>query len=154
MKSKYNVSAEGEISRYLGISVTTGDGPWKLDQSREIEEFLRENKMETSKPIDRPGDPVIRHEEMLNGPSVNQPHYRSVIGRLLWFAIATRPDILYAVNVVAQFQQNPTSQAWTAVKRIMRYLNKTKAIRITIDSKNADLMIFCDTNHGDTVLGD
>ena len=110
--------------------------------------------METSKPIDRPGDPAIRHEEMLNGPSVNQPHYRSVIGGLLWFAIATRPDILYAVNMVAQFQQNPTSRAWTAVKRIMRYLNTTKAIGITIDPKNADLVIFCDANHGDAALGD
>ena len=56
--------------------------------------------------------------------------------------------------MVAQFQQNLTSRAWTAVKRIMRYLNTTKAIGITIDPKNADLVIFYDANHGDTALGD
>ena len=154
LKSKYNVSAEGEISRYLGVSVTTGDGPWKLDQTHEIEEFLKENQMNMSKPIDRPGDPSIRHEEMMNGQVVNQPHYRSVIGGLLWFAIATRPDILYAVNVVAQFQQNPTSKAWTAVKRIMRYLNTTKTIGIEIDPQDISLTVYCDANHGDPALGD
>jgi hypothetical protein len=33
------------------------------------------------------------------GPKLNQPKYRSVIGGLLWFAIATRPDILYAATM-------------------------------------------------------
>jgi len=154
LKSKYSVSAEGEISRYLGVSVTTGNGPWRLDQTRDIEDFLRDHQMDTSKPIDRPGDPTIRHEEMIEGHTVNQPHYHSVIGGLLWFAIATRPDILYAVNIVTQFQQNPTSKAWRAVKRIMRYLNKMKTIGITIDPKDIYLTIYCDANHGDAALGD
>lgn len=110
--------------------------------------------METAKKIDRPGDPSIRHEEMLEGPTVNQAQYRSTIGGLLWFAIATRPDILYAVNIVAQFQQKPTTRAWTAVKRIIRYLNTTKTIGITIDPKNVDLTIYSDANHGDAALGD
>jgi hypothetical protein len=154
LKSKYNVSSEGDIARYLGVSVTTGKGKWRLDQTREIEAFIKEHQMETAKKIDRPGDPTIRHDEMLEGPTVNQAQYRSTVGGLLWFAIATRPDILYAVNIVAQFQQKPTTRAWTAVKRIIRYLNTTKSIGITIDPKNIDLTIFSDANHGDAALGD
>src|SRR6185312_6380860 len=46
------------------------------------------------------------------------------------------------------------SRAWTAVKRIMMYLNTTKTIGIEIDPKNIDLTIFCDANHGDAALGD
>ncbi len=75
----------------------------------EIEEFLIENGMEVVNPTDRPGDPSLKFEEVTMGPKLNQPKYRSVIGGLLWFAIATRPDILYAVNIVAQFQQWPTT---------------------------------------------
>ena len=109
LKEKYNVSAEGKINRYLSISVRTGDGPWKLDQMCKIEEFLTKNGMDVANPTDRPGDPSLKFEEAIKGPKLNQPKYRSVIGGLLWFAIATRPDILYVVNIIAQFQQSPTT---------------------------------------------
>src|SRR6185312_4739216 len=154
LKSKYNVSAEGDIKRYLGINVTTGRGPWKLDQSREIEEFLHEYGMDTAKPVDRPGDAALKYDEVIEGPKVNQPQYRSIIGGLLWFAIATRPDILYAVNIVAQFQQAPTTRAWTAVKRIMKYLKGSMNIGVTIDPKNDEIDIYSDANHGDISLDD
>jgi hypothetical protein len=88
----------------------------------EIEEFLTENGMDAANLTDRPGDPSLKFKEATTGPKLNQPKYRSVIGGLLWFAIATRPDILYVVNIIAQFQQWLTTQAWTAVKHIMRYL--------------------------------
>ena len=38
----------------------------------------------------------------------------------------TRPDIAYAVSNVAQFSVKPNKQHWTAVKRILRYLQGTK----------------------------
>ena len=109
LKRKFNVSAEGNVKRYLGINVTTRDGPWKLDQTDDIQNFLVEQGMDRSKKIDQPGDPDLRHEITMEGPIMNQPLYRSAIGGLLWFVITMRPDILYAVNVVAQFQQHPTS---------------------------------------------
>ena len=89
LKSKYSVSAVGEIKQYLRVMVTIGNGPWGLCQSHKIEEFLKEHKMEMSKPSDRPGDPSIKYEEMKDSPWENQPHYRSIIGGLLWFTIAT-----------------------------------------------------------------
>ena len=105
-----------------------------------------------AKPVERPGDMTITFEEATEGPKVNQSAYQSVIGGLLWFAIATRPDIMYAVNIVAQFQQSPTMRAWTAVKRIMRYLRSTSNLGILIDPKNRDIEIYSDANHGDPAL--
>ncbi len=105
-------------------------------------------------PTDRPGDPSLKFEEATTGPKLNQPKYRPVIGGLLWFAIATRPDILYVVNIVAQFQQWPTTRAWTAVKRIMRYLKVNPHIGVTIDPKNDELDVFSNASHGDHALED
>ena len=59
LKRKFNVSAEGNVKRYLGINVTTGDRPWKLDQTDDIQNFLVEQGMDQSKKIDRPGDPNL-----------------------------------------------------------------------------------------------
>jgi hypothetical protein len=154
LKRKYSVSAEGNIKRYLGINVTTGSGPWKLDQSTDIQNFIRLHQLQGAKKADRPGDPDLRHADALIGPSVNQAGYRSLIGGLLWYAIATRPDILYSVSVVAQFQQHPTTRAWTAAKRIVRYLLATCDIGVTIDPTGTTLTLHSDANHGDAALGD
>jgi hypothetical protein len=35
--------------------------------------------------------------------------YREVVGSLMWTAIGTRPDIAFAVGVVSQFLDDPTS---------------------------------------------
>ena len=59
LKRKFNVLAEGNVKRYLGINVTTGNGPWKLDQMENIQNFLMEQGMDRSKKIDRPGDPDL-----------------------------------------------------------------------------------------------
>ena len=87
LKSKYSVSSVGEIKRYLGVTVTIGNGPWRLGQSHKIEEFLKEHKIKMSKSSDRPGDPSIKYEEMKDGPQVSQPHYQLIVRGLLWFVI-------------------------------------------------------------------
>ena len=49
----------------------------------------------------------------------------SAIGSLLWIARMTRPDIFFAVIVLASFTTNFTPMHVIAVKRIMRYLKGT-----------------------------
>ena len=61
LKRKYSVSAEGDIQRYLGINVTTRLGPWKLDQSSDIHEFIQMHLLEGAKKSNRPGDPMSRN---------------------------------------------------------------------------------------------
>ena len=51
--------------------------------------------------------------------------YQSAVGSLLYLSTRTRPDITFAVNNIARFSSNPTTQHWTAVKRIFRYLKGT-----------------------------
>ena len=53
----------------------------------------------------------------------DQEIYQSAVGSLLYLSTRTRPDISYAVSSVVRFTSKPTTQHWTAVKRIFRYLN-------------------------------
>ncbi|XP_026383830.1 uncharacterized protein LOC113279352 [Papaver somniferum] len=50
--------------------------------------------------------------------------YRSVVGALL-YATIIRPDVAFAVNKAFQHMQATTKIHWTAVKRILRYLQGT-----------------------------
>ncbi len=52
------------------------------------------------------------------------------MGSLLYAAIATRPDIAYAVGVVSKFNSKPTQTHLTAVKRILRYLKGTSDLAL------------------------
>jgi hypothetical protein len=49
--------------------------------------------------------------------------YHKAIGALNWAALATQPDIAFAVATVACFASNPGPAHWEAVKWIFHYLS-------------------------------
>ena len=51
--------------------------------------------------------------------------YQSMVGSLLYAAVATRPDISQTVWVVSKFSSKPSEAHLTAVTRILRYLKST-----------------------------
>jgi len=57
-----------------------------------------------------------------NYPSIP---YRSVIGKLLYIALSTRPYIACAVCYLSHFVPNYSREHWTAAKCVLRYLHKT-----------------------------
>jgi hypothetical protein len=62
--------------------------------------------------------------------------YRSAIGSLMYTAIATRPDIAYAVNSLSQFNVKPGKVHWNTAKHILRYLKGTPDLGITYDQND------------------
>ncbi|CAA0828997.1 cysteine-rich RLK (RECEPTOR-like protein kinase) 8, partial [Striga hermonthica] len=52
--------------------------------------------------------------------------YASAVGSLMYAMLCTRPDISYAVGMVAIYQSNPEREHWAAVKHILKYLRRTK----------------------------
>ena len=77
--------------------------------------------------------------------------YTQLIRSLMYLALASRPDISYAVNQLVQFTSNPKAMHWTAVKQIFRYLKQTKNDKLTYrgsddEIKNTKLNFFCDAD--------
>src|SRR5258708_27163374 len=61
----------------------------------------------------------------------------------MYAAIATRPDIAYAVNSLSQFNVKPSKKHWNTVKHVFRYLQGTQDIGIMfdMDTSYADFII-------------
>jgi hypothetical protein len=57
-----------------------------------------------------------------NDEEINKPHYLAAVGALLYLATNTRPDISFAVSVLARHSQKSTSRHWQGVKHFLRYL--------------------------------
>ena len=80
------------------------------------ETLLKRFGMQDSKPISTPVDvsskllPATDHNEPFN-----QSEYQSAVGSLMYLVVCTRPDIAYAVNILARFNSKPTKEHWTAL---------------------------------------
>ena len=49
-------------------------------------------------------------------------HYQRLVGSLLYLALCTRPDIVYATMALGQYNANPTCAHLLAAKGVLRYL--------------------------------
>eukprot|EP00268_Persea_americana_P031619 TRINITY_DN30830_c2_g1_i1.p1 TRINITY_DN30830_c2_g1~~TRINITY_DN30830_c2_g1_i1.p1 ORF type:complete len:165 (+),score=21.71 TRINITY_DN30830_c2_g1_i1:236-730(+) len=109
-------------------------------------DLLKKYKMDGAKPC---SSPVVSGSKLsiLDGDPLSNPsEYRSAVGALQYHTW-TRPNIAFAVNQVCQFMHDTTTDHWTAVKRILRYVKGTinHGIMFT-KSSTLTLTCFSDAN--------
>jgi hypothetical protein len=66
--------------------------------------------------------------------------YLSVTGALMYLVNNTRPNIAFAVNLLARFSVAPTMRHWNGVKYVLRYLQGTPDLDLFY-KKNQDLRL-------------
>jgi hypothetical protein len=75
--------------------------------------------------------------------------------------LGSRPDIAYAAGVLGRYNSAPTDQHWIAIKHLLRYLQGTKELRLTIydtgsttnGSTGSDVVAYSDADLGGDVDG-
>jgi hypothetical protein len=72
--------------------------------------------------------------------------YHEAIGSLMYVAIATCPDIVFAVSALSQFLSNPGTAHWEAVKHVFKYLSSTKTLEPTYGSEQHGLEGYTDAD--------
>ncbi|XP_019240472.1 PREDICTED: uncharacterized protein LOC109220458, partial [Nicotiana attenuata] len=72
--------------------------------------------------------------------------YQRLIGRLIYLTV-TRADIVFAVQTLSQFMQEPKKSHWDAVMRVVKYLKHEPGMGIFLSSEGANSLIyFCDAD--------
>lgn len=82
--------------------------------------------------------------------------YREAISLLIFLCTVTRPDISFAVNTLSRYVNNPSKKHVNVVKRVIRYLIKSKDLSI-IYNKDKKFVGYSDsdfTGHLDTRMVD
>ncbi|KAJ9546726.1 hypothetical protein OSB04_019269 [Centaurea solstitialis] len=138
----------GELNFFVGIQVKQSPDGIFIIQSKYIKDMLKKFQMTNCSPIKAPMQTRNLLGPDLDGKSVDQKIYRSIIGSLLYLT-ATRPDIMFSTCFCARFQANPIESHLKVVKRILRYLKGTQDLSLWYPKDSSfELISFTDSDYG------
>ena len=133
LKEDFALKDLGKLHYFLGIEVKEDLDSITLSQAKYAQDLLKRVGMLGCKPCTTPlsaSEKLSSYDGVPLSPK-DATRYRSIVGALQYLTI-TRPDLSFAVNRVCQFLHAPTSVHWTAVKRILRYVQHTIGLRMHI----------------------
>ena len=86
--------------------------------------------------VDTPSTTTPSGIDFDGDPFTETWQYNSIIGMLMYLSANTRPDIAYAVHQAARFSHAPRHSHAIAVRRFLRYLQKTKTMGLLLKPTN------------------
>lgn len=96
----------GEPKKIVGIEITRDrqNRSVQLSQTKYIESILQKQGLQSCNPVGMPLDPKIMLEKEETDQEGNRSNgYASLVGSLMYLAVATRPDIAYAIQRLSTF---------------------------------------------------
>ena len=144
----------GELRHILGLDINYDNQEHRLriSQKAYVETVLKRFSMQDCKPVLTPMDPKKILQQCQNeSDKMDDKSFRALVGSLMYLLLGTRPDIAYAVGCLSQHLEKPTQEHWTAAKRVLRYLQKTKEYKLTFEKSERGLIFsFSDASWGNT----
>jgi hypothetical protein len=154
---RYEMKDLGELNFYLGMKISRTDDFIKLDQTGYIRDILKKydyllqghDGRTYNTPMER--DLKLRKHERQFMTTKQQAYvskfpYQNIVGALLYLALNTRPDISYAVGVLARFNSYPTYRSCKAIIRLLLYLRHTQTRGIQFRGDELNLFGYSDAD--------
>ncbi|UTT93160.1 hypothetical protein NDA17_007503 [Ustilago hordei] len=99
---------------------------WKMEDSGYIDQVLAKHLDKRTKPTMVPMQSIP--EGTLVASAAQQKEYPVIVGKLLWVANSTRPDLSLTVGVLARHMREPSQEHYQAAQRVLRYLESTRQV--------------------------
>ena len=142
LKSCWEISDLGPAKFALGISITrdTAAKTISISQTAFIDRLLEKFHQTDAHPCDTPmvsGLQLSRPDKSVTPPPhivewVKRTPYRELVGSLNYLAVATRPDITFAIGRLASFLDCYRPEHWQAAIRVLRYVKGTRNLSLTL----------------------
>ena len=125
---QFDMVDNGEVSFILGLNVKREReiNVLTISQSRYLQDILKRFRMEDCNPVATPLETgrtfrKIDDTDVPFDPTI----YQQAIGCLTYASVCSRPDISASVGMLSQFMSCPSTDHWSGVKRILRYIKGT-----------------------------
>ncbi|MCP5023831.1 MAG: hypothetical protein GY930_18945, partial [bacterium] len=146
----YNITNLGSMSHLLGIGIRKTKGGIYLDQ----EAFIRSILKEEGVLLAPRGTPWYhRSDEDVPGETLDTEEtqsYRRLLGKLMYAATCTRPDISFAVSSLSRWMQEPKALHQRKLVRLCQYLSGAPVLGLLYRRESVDCKV---TTYSDAALG-
>lgn len=150
----FEMTSLGEPRKYIGINIDRNfdSGEMFLHQRDYIKEVVKEYSFGKEKvaltpflPVSESGEKIDERNDVVewNNKTFN---FREILGKLLFIANCTRPDLAFAVNSLARSQDRPCLGDWRKMKRVVDYLRTTANRGIFLQGNGEDMSCFVDAD--------
>ena len=112
------------LKYFLGMEFARSKEGIFVNQHKYVLDLLKETGMTGCKAANTPIEPNVKLKIAAANEVMDKARYQRLVGRLIYLA-HTRPDIAFAVNLLARFSSAPTKRHWNGVKHVLRYLQGT-----------------------------
>ncbi|KAJ1594193.1 hypothetical protein NDA11_001615 [Ustilago hordei] len=125
---RWKMEDSGEVSHFLGIKISRDRAmrTMTIGQSGYIDQVLAKHLDKRTKPTMVPMQNIP--EGTLVASAAQQKEYPVIVGKLLWVANSTRPDLSLTVGVLARHMREPSQEHYQAAQRVLRYLESTRQV--------------------------
>jgi len=133
LSEKYKITSLGPARQFLGIEIHRDGTGISLGQKAYITTILRRFGMEQTHRVSTPIDPNIKldlAEDRQEKELEDITDYQAVVRSLMYAALATRPDISYALAALSRYNLRPFTSHMTTAKRVLQYLKSTADFRL------------------------
>jgi len=162
LKSQWEITELGEPKLALGITISRDreNRTVSLSQTAKIDKVVEEFGQRDARTVDTPmvaGLQLRRPDKSAPVPTeiaewADKTPYRSLVGSLMYFAVASRPDISYAVGRLSSFLDCYRPEHWEAAIRVLRYLKGTRSHALILGGRNAlTLSGFSDSDYANCI---
>jgi Reverse transcriptase (RNA-dependent DNA polymerase) len=131
MAGRFKMKDMGHCVSYLGMEIKREGEKIYLCQAKYTTQLLKDTGMWDVKTKATPMESGEELQPVEIEKAVRQEDFRRLVGKIQWLAVMTRPDITYAVSRLASVANRPSEGAWTAIKRLLRYLRGTVEMGLT-----------------------
>ncbi|KAJ1603993.1 hypothetical protein NDA14_003418 [Ustilago hordei] len=119
---------------------------WKMEDSGYIDQVLAKHLDKRTKPTMVPMQSIP--EGTLVASAAQQKEYLVIVGKLLWVANSTRPDLSLTMGVLARHMREPSQEHYQAAQRVLCYLESTRQVGLVyrVSGSQEPLVAHSDAN--------
>lgn len=141
-----------ELKCFLGLEIEQrSDGSIHVNQQAYARRVINRFGMAECNAVSTPSDNTQNLGDFKADEEISYP-YREAVGSLMFLAIATRPDISFAVGNASRHMEKPAMAHVNAIKRILKYIKGTMDVGIWFENcNNLDLCGYSDADYAGDV---
>src|SRR5580698_10291636 len=106
MAKRFSIKVIGKATQLLGIQITQSVKGIRISQEAYIRRTLDDMGMTSCRPAHIPaagGEVTAAIQRAGNNELIDTTHFRHIIGKLMYAAVGTRPDISYTVAFLGRY---------------------------------------------------